>query len=102
MGAPMGAPFGGMGIQQNTMWQQPPPQSSSTNPFAAPGGSSMYMTNVVRPYYPVQMGFGGMAARPMGAGTNPFAAQQPSFGNSPFGQQPKQNQQQINDPFGNL
>jgi hypothetical protein len=49
------------------------------------------------------MGFGGMGARPMGAGTNPFAAQsQSSFGNSPFGQQPKQNQQQINDPFGNL
>jgi len=42
------------------------------------------------------MGFGGMGARPMGAGTNPFAGQ------SSFGQQPKPNQQQINDPFGNL
>jgi hypothetical protein len=29
-----------MGIQQNTMWQQPPPQSS-TNPFAAPSGPSV-------------------------------------------------------------
>ncbi len=47
------------------------------------------------------MGFGGMGSRPMGAGTNPFAAQ-PSFGNTPFGQQPKPNQQQMNDPFGNL
>jgi len=42
-----------------------------------------------------------MGTRPMGAGTNPFAAQ-PSFGNSAFGQQPKKNQQQVNDPFGNL
>jgi len=85
---PMGGSFGGMGVQQNTMWQQPPPQTSlTTNPFAAPSG-------------PSQMGFGGMGARPVGAGTNPFAAQ--PFGNSAFGQQPKQNQQQINDPFGNL
>jgi hypothetical protein len=30
-----------MGVQQNTMWQQPPPQQSSTNPFAAPSGSSV-------------------------------------------------------------
>jgi hypothetical protein len=30
-----------MGVQQNTMWQQPPPQASSTNPFAAPAGSSV-------------------------------------------------------------
>jgi hypothetical protein len=86
---PMGGAFGGMGVQQPTMWQQPPPQSSaSTNPFAAPTG-------------PSQMGFGGMGARPTGAGTNPFAGQ-PSFGNSPFGQPPKSNQQQVNDPFGNL
>ncbi|UJR35619.1 hypothetical protein I4U23_028369 [Adineta vaga] len=35
-------PFGGMGsVQQNTVWQQPPPQASSTNPFAAPTGSSV-------------------------------------------------------------
>jgi hypothetical protein len=47
------------------------------------------------------MGFGGMAPRPMGAGTNPFAGQS-SFGNSPFGQQPRPNQPQVNDPFGNL
>ena len=30
-----------MGVQQNTMWQQPPPQASSTNPFAAPSGPSV-------------------------------------------------------------
>jgi hypothetical protein len=30
-----------MGVQQNTMWQQPPPQQSSTNPFAAPSGPSV-------------------------------------------------------------
>jgi hypothetical protein len=42
-----------------------------------------------------------MGPRPTGANTNPFAAQ-PSFGNSPFGQQQKPNQQQINDPFGDL
>ena len=47
------------------------------------------------------MGFGGMGARPMGAGTNPFAGQ-PSFGNSPFGQPAKPTQPQINDPFGSL
>ena len=47
------------------------------------------------------MGFGGMGARPTGAGTNPFATQS-SFGNSPFGQQPNPNQSQVNDPFGNL
>lgn len=47
------------------------------------------------------MGFGGMGAQSMGANTNPFAAPT-SFGNSPFGQQPKTNQQQVNDPFGNL
>ncbi|CAF0758331.1 unnamed protein product [Rotaria sp. Silwood1] len=84
----MGAQFGSMSVQQNTMWQQSAPQTSSTNPFAAPTGQS-------------QMGFGSMGPRPMGAGTNPFAAQ-PSFGASPFGQQPKQNQQQVNDPFGSL
>lgn len=28
-------------MQPNTMWQQPPPQSSSTNPFAAPSGQSV-------------------------------------------------------------
>ncbi|CAF0946094.1 unnamed protein product [Adineta steineri] len=89
---PMGGPFGGMAVQQNTMWQQaPPPQPSLTNPFAAPPPSG-----------PSQMGFGGMAARPMGANTNPFAAQPTSFGTSPFGQQPKPNQQQVNDPFGDL
>lgn len=47
------------------------------------------------------MGFGGMGVRPTGAGTNPFAAQS-GFGNSPFGQPTKPNQQQANDPFGNL
>jgi hypothetical protein len=31
-----------MGVQQNTMWQQPPPQSTAaTNPFAAPSGPSV-------------------------------------------------------------
>jgi hypothetical protein len=31
-----------MGVHQNTMWQQaPPPQTSSTNPFAAPSGQSV-------------------------------------------------------------
>lgn len=31
-----------MGMQQNTMWQQPPPsQANSTNPFAAPSGQSV-------------------------------------------------------------
>ncbi|CAF3711130.1 unnamed protein product [Rotaria sordida] len=84
----MGGSFGGMNVQQNTMWQQPATQTSSTNPFAAPTGQS-------------QMGFGSMGPRLTGAGTNPFAAQ-PSFGASPFGQQPKQNQQQVNDPFGSL
>ncbi|CAF0978793.1 unnamed protein product [Rotaria magnacalcarata] len=96
----MGAPFGGIGVQPTTMWQ-PTATPASTNPFAAPSGPSIYMMNVTRPYYPVPMGFGGMGARPMGAGTNPFAAQ-PQFGASPFGQQPKPNQQQVNDPFGNL
>lgn len=47
------------------------------------------------------MGFGGMAPRPMAATTNPFAAPSP-FGTTPFGQQPKPNQQQVNDPFGSL
>ncbi|CAF2062797.1 unnamed protein product [Rotaria magnacalcarata] len=96
----MGAPFGGIGVQPTAMWQ-PTATPASTNPFAAPSGPSIYMMNVTRPYYPVPMGFGGMGARPMGAGTNPFAAQ-PQFGASPFGQQPKPNQQQVNDPFGNL
>ncbi|CAF4281251.1 unnamed protein product [Rotaria socialis] len=84
---PMSAPFGGIGVQPTAMWQ-PTATAASTNPFAAPSG-------------PSPMGFGGMGARPMGAGTNPFAAQ-PQFGASPFGQQPKPNQQQVNDPFGNL
>ncbi|CAF1145829.1 unnamed protein product [Adineta ricciae] len=98
----MSAPFGGMaGSQPNTMWQQAPPQAASTNPFAAPSGSSMYMTNMIRPYYPAPMGFGGQPARPMGANTNPFAAPQ-SFGASPFGQPGKPNQAQVNDPFGDL
>ncbi|CAF3189946.1 unnamed protein product [Rotaria socialis] len=97
---PMSAPFGGIGVQPTAMWQ-PTATAASTNPFAAPSGPSIYMMNVTRPYYPVPMGFGGMGARPMGAGTNPFAAQ-PQFGASPFGQQPKPNQQQVNDPFGNL
>ena len=31
-----------MNVQQNTMWQQPPPQSAAaTNPFAAPSGPSV-------------------------------------------------------------
>jgi len=30
-----------MPIQTNNMWQQPPPQASSTNPFAAPSGPSV-------------------------------------------------------------
>ena len=43
-----------------------------------------------------------MGMRPTGTTTNPFAAQ-PSFGNAPFGQPTKPNQQQqVNDPFGNL
>ncbi|CAF0866454.1 unnamed protein product [Adineta ricciae] len=85
----IGAPFGGMGgSQPNTMWQQAPAQAASTNPFAAPSGSS-------------PMGFGGQPARPMGANTNPFAAPQ-SFGASPFGQPGKPNQAQVNDPFGDL
>ena len=30
-----------MGVQPNAMWQQPAPQSSSTNPFAAPAGGTV-------------------------------------------------------------
>jgi len=88
-----GAPFaagGGMPIQTNNMWQQPPPQASSTNPFAAPSG-------------PSQTGFGTMGnMQPAAAAaTNPFA--NPSaFGSSPFGQQAQTNQSQVNDPFGSL
>ncbi|CAF3562657.1 unnamed protein product [Adineta steineri] len=77
------APFGGtngvMGVQSNNMWQQPPPVSTTTNPFAVSNGSS-------------QMNFNNIGNQPIHVNTNPFAAQ-PLYSNN------LSNQPQVNNPF---
>ncbi|CAF1927216.1 unnamed protein product [Rotaria magnacalcarata] len=87
-GAPMpnstttSAPFSSMTAQSGAMWQQPSSTSSVNNPFAAPSG-------------PLHMGFTGMNTNPTNVNTNPFASQ--GFHNTALA-----NQEQIDNPFGNL
>ncbi|CAF2374273.1 unnamed protein product [Rotaria sp. Silwood2] len=78
----MSTPFSSMTVQSGPMWQQPPSTSSMNNPFVVSSESS-------------KMGFNSMSDQPTNVNTNPFAAQT-LYGTTVV------NQQQIDNPFGDL